>query len=477
MKVIYLSENYIYINENDRIIRKELSYEKGIITSSIGYKNVLNITFKLPKNIDKDMLEIEAEKYVFTEGSLDYNKEYKISYVFREFEEFYNVEAFVVDTEVLKKEFEKYLKVFKYIDFISLKPRIFKSYYDITGAAPKNDAFIYLDEEEAFLSCFENGEFVFVKSISKLSSLAKQLDKSLKEVIEILKTKGFNEENYEDKETYSAIENFFSQFFMKVNNLINYSVSYYSLSKIERIFLYSPFEIKGLIENYENFWNLSGIEFKKYSLDNTDYDSFDYTAAVYNSRHYLNEEENFSIFPKPVPFYKTKTGTLSLLAVVCFGFVAADAFIKYQTLKQQENKILVLKRKVQRIQREEKLLKTAIAKFQNEAVKLHEQNIDLQKQISDISGKVLYLDNIQKQEPVTNQLADLVKELKKYSLKLISFDKEGTHTQLILTSTFDNSSDIARLMKDLNSMGYKNVTSSEIKNNLGIYIAKVSYDE
>jgi cell division protein FtsB len=475
--VIYLSRDYIYVNENDRIIRKEFSYEKGIVTSSIGYKDILNITFKLPKTVDKDMLEIEAEKYVFTEGSLDYNKEYKINYEFREFEDYYNVEAFVVETDVLKKEFEKYLKVFKYIDFISVKPKVFQSYYDITATASKNDAFIYLDEEEAFLSCFEKGEFVFVKSISKLSALAKQLDKSVKEVVEILKTKGLDAESYEDSEIYSVVEGFFSQFFMKVNNLINYSVSYYSLSKIERIFFYSPFEIKGLVHNYESFWNLSGIEFKKYVLENTDYNPFEYTAAVYNSRHYSNEKENFSIFPKPVPFYKTKTGVLLLLALVCFGFVAADATFKYHILKRQEEKILILKRKVQRIKREEKLLKTAVVKFQKKEAKLREQNSDLQKQISDISEKVLYLENIQRQEPVSNQMADLVRELKKYGLKLISFDKNDTKTEIVITSSFDNSADIARLMKDLSSMGYKNVTSNEIKNTLGIYIAKVSYDE
>jgi len=246
LKVIYLSKDSIYINENDRVVKKELGYEKGIITSSLGYNHILNITFKLSKDIDKEMLEVEAEKYVFTEGSLDYSKEYKINYIFKEYDDHYNVEAFIVETDVLKKQFEKYLKIYKYIDFISAKPFVFKSYYDISNIKPQNDAFIYLDENEAFLSCFENGEFVFVKSISKLSSLAKQLDVSVDEVKNILMTKGLNQDNYDDIETFNVIDSFFTQFFMKVSNLINYSVSYYGLTKVDRIFFYSPFEIENL---------------------------------------------------------------------------------------------------------------------------------------------------------------------------------------------------------------------------------------
>ena len=112
MKVIYLTDEYVYINENDRVVRKEFSYEKGIITASIGYSHILNMTFKLQKPIEKEMIEIEAEKYIFTEGSLDYSKEYKINYFFKEYEDYYNVEAFIIEIDKIKSEFEKYLKTF-----------------------------------------------------------------------------------------------------------------------------------------------------------------------------------------------------------------------------------------------------------------------------------------------------------------------------------------------------------------------------
>jgi len=476
LKVIYLKQDAIYVNEDDRVVKKEFSYEKGVVTASIGYNHILNITFKLPKTIEKDMLEIEAEKYVFTEGSLDYSKEYKINYIFKEYEDYYNVEVYAIETNKLKKEFETFLKVYKYIDFISAKPFIFGAYYDIVKNKSGNDVFIYFERDEAFLSCFENGEFLFVKSISKLSTLAKQLDKSVEETIELLKEKGLNEEQYENSEIYNIIDSFFSQFFMKVNNLINYSVSYYSLSKIERIFFYSPFEINGLFETYTDFWNLSGIEFKKYEVP-SDYDAFDYTAVIFNTKNYTNENLNFSIFPKPLPFYKTRSGLLVGAILICVSVLAGDMYYKCQVINRQTVRIDTLKKKFSRKKRELKLLKQAIIKYEKQINSVKSENTALKNQISDISDKILFLNRIEKKTLVSNQLADLINTLKKYDLKIVSFTKTDSHTDLEIISKFNNSSNIARFMKELKKLGYKNIASKLIENSNGIYISKVSYDE
>jgi len=476
VKVVYLTNQYMYINEDDRIVKSDIKKEKGIITSTIGYNDIINITFKLSKNIQKDMLEVEAEKYIFLEGSIDYSREYKINYVFKEFEDFYNVEAFIIETDVLKQKFENYLKTFKYIDFISAKPFVFKSYYDITKTTPKNDIFIYFDENETFLSCFEKGEFVFVKSINKLSALAKDLNLTIEETIEILKDKGLNQEKYEDINQYNIVDSFFSQFFMKVNNLINYSVSYYSLEKINRIYFYSPFNIKNIFENYRSFWELSGIEFKKYELE-TDYDNFDYTTVIYNSKNYENEQENFSIFPKPVAFYKTKGGVLFVFTLFLFLLIGIDGFMKYQTINENEQKIVSLKKHINRIKTRFNLLKNAINKYKKEYSTLQQENLNLKNQISDVDSKIVYLQNIQRKPTLTNQIMDITYEFKKYNLKLISMDKNATHTDLTVVSSFENSSNIAKFIKDMYNLGYKNITSKQIDNNNGIYIAKVSYDE
>jgi len=476
MRVLYLAKNYMYINEDGRIIKSEIKKTKGVVTSSIGYKHIVNISFKLPKSINKEMLEIEAEKYVFTEASLNYDKEYKINYHFREYKDHYIVEAYIVDVEILKKEFEEHLKTFNHIDFISADPFVFKAYYTVTSDKPQNDVFICFSENEAYLSYFEKGEFVFVKSLSKLTTLSKELGLDVKETVSLLEQKGLDESLYENKEHYFVVENFFSHLFMKVNNLINYSINYYEVAKAERIFFYSPFKIKALFESYGDFWKLSATEFKPYKI-NTDYDYLEYTACVYNSKHYERENENFSVFPKPVPFYKKRSTVFIAFLLLVAAVLATDAYFKNRVIKKQENEISKLNAQIIKLKKEHSLVKMKLKKYQQDVLYLKEQNSALQKEIADISDKVLYLQTIQKQPLSTNELAYLVSVLKKHKLKLAGFEKKGSHVELLVISRFNNSSEVARMLKDLYRHGYKNVASSYINNNKGIYLSKVSYDE
>ena len=475
-KIIYLAKDCIYINENDRVLKKEFSFEKGVVTTTIGYNSILNINFKLPKNIDKELLELEAEKYLFKEGSLSYEKEYKIVYKFKEFEDFYNIEAFIVEVEVLKKEFSKYIQTFKYIDFISAKPFVFKSFYDINKTDFKKDAFIYFSEEESFLSGFENGEFVFVKGLNKFDSLVKNLGLAEKEVIELLSKNGLNEEAYENKEYFRIIESFFSEFFMRVNNLLNYSSNYYNLEKFDRIYFYSPFEINGLFQKYENFWNLSDIEFKKYEV-NSDYDAFDYTALIYNSKNYQNEKENFTIFIRPLPFYKTKIAKLIVFVFIGLLIVSIDAYLKYQKILNQQQKIAMLNKQILENKKKSDLILKKIKALKEKIKNLKTENIALENQILDIEDKVMFLKDIQFSKLTTNEVADIVNGLSKYNLKLISFNKVENHIELEVVSKFKNSSKIASFMKYLSSLGYTNIQSNEIKNENNLYISKVSYSD
>jgi len=475
-KLIYIAKDYIYIKENDNIVKKGFSFEKGIITTTIGYNSILNINFKLPKTVSKELLELEAEKYLFKEGSLSYEKEYKIVYKFKEFEDFYNVEAFIVEIEVLRKEFIKYIQTFEYIDFISAKPFVFKSFYDITNTDFKKDVFIYFSEEESFLSFFEDGEFLFVKGLNRFDSLAKSLNLTNKEVISLLSSSGLYEESYRNKEHYKIIENFFAEFFMRVSNLLNYSSNYYNIEKIDRIYFYSPFKINGLFQKYEDFWKLSAIEFKKY-LVNSDYDDFDYTALIYNSNNYYNEKENFTIFVRPLPLYKTKIVQLAIFLFVGFLIICIDAYLRYQTISKQEEKINMLNKQILANKKESNQFLTQIKILKSKLKNLKNEHITLKKQILKIENKIDFLKNIQFSKLTTNEIADIVNGLSEYNLKLFSFNKIENQIELKIISKFKNSSEIASFMKYLSALGYKNIQSDEIKNEDNLYISKVSYND
>jgi len=475
-KVLYLTKNYLYIYENDRVVRKEYSKDKGIVTSTILLKDIYNINFKLPKDLKEEELIIEAEKYVFTEGALDYTKQYKINYIFQDLGDFYFVDAFVVELETLKEIFASHLKLYKYIDFISPAPLVFKEYYNITNIKPQVDVFIYFNQEDAFLSCFKNGEFVFTKSINKLNVLSANLNISVEECIELLKQKGLNKELYEDEDVYNKIYSFFSQFFMKVNNILNYSINFYHLDKINKIYFYSPFEIKNLFESYIDFWNLSGIEFKKYEIE-SEYDSFDITAAFFNARHYQDEKINFSIFNRPLPFYKQETGKIIILILVLFSIIGADAFYRYKKINQEEVKLKKLKIEHKRKQRELASVKIGIKKYQKLIKNIKEENLKIQSRIDLINTKLVTLYKIVQTPPITNEFADIIVLLKKHSLKITEFSKNKNMLTVTIVSEYDNSSEIAKFMKDLLKFGFKDVYSKQILSKENKYISKVEFKD
>ena len=170
-------------------------------------------------------------------------------------------------------------------------------------------------------------------------------------------------------------------------------------------------------------------------------------------------------------------GILILMFVLGFLLINADAYLKYEKLMQQENEIAKLEANIKRHDKERKMLKKTIKRYELQLESLTTENSGLKNQISDISDKVLFLKGIQNSSKCYNQIQDVLKELKKYDLKLISFNKNSNHTDLILITDFKNASSIANFMKNISKYGYKNISSTKILNKNGIYISKVSYDE
>ncbi|MEO1923356.1 MAG: hypothetical protein ABGX25_02410 [Nautiliaceae bacterium] len=475
MSIIYLQKEYIYIYENGKIERKEFTKEKGIITTTISYKDVYHMGFKLPKNLSKEMLLMEAEKYVFTEGGLDYEKQYKINYYFQELEDNYYVDAFVVDIDNLKKLLAPYLETYKYIDFISLGPFVFESFYEMEKVSSRVDVFVYFSKDDAYMSCFKEGKFVFCKGLSKLSSLANTLNISADEVVDILVNKGLDSSLYDKEEIFNEINNFFSQLFMRMNTVINYSVNFYQLGKIDRIYFYSSFNIKNFFETFSDFWNLSGVDFKKYPVK-SEYDAFDVTATYFNALHYDNEDLNFSIFKRPPPFYKRETGKLLILSGIVILGVGIDIAYKYLTINKLQKEISVLEVKYNKKVKELDVAKKEVDKLKKKIKFLQKENNEIMSQINYIDKKISKLYLIAKQPPFTNYLAQIMKLLKKYHLKIANFNYNEGKFKVTVVSSYDNSANIALFMQDLLNLKYKKVSSKEISNKNGTYTSQIVFE-
>jgi hypothetical protein len=473
-KIFFLSDDYMYEYSDGRVVKKELKKEDGIYTSVIYFKDIFNHTFKLPADLSEEELLIKAEETVYNEATLDLEKEYKINYKFQKVDNYYLVDAFIVEIDKLEDIFSPVLKTVNYIDFISAAPFVFQEYYEIGSIIPRNDIFIYFTPTDAFVAGFKEKNFVFVKSLDKFSTLSIQTQLSSEELIKILEEKGLDKSLYEKEGLFNSIEQFFSQFFMKVNNLVNYTKNFYHIDKIDRIYFYSNIKIKNLIENYENFWHLSGIEFKKFEIE-TAYDAFEYCATIYNANHYLNEEENFSIFLRPPKFYKTESGKLIIFSVVVIFLVLADAMYKFYVIKSQEEKLTRLQTTLTEREKKLKLLISKIKSYENKIKQEQDAIVNINKQISDINTKIDYLYNLKLKEPLYNEIADIVNFLIKNNLKLMKFEKVNTKYVIILQSNKYNSKLIAKFINYLITLGYKNVNSKAIINQKNNYVTQIRF--
>ena len=475
MKIINLTNKYQYIFNNGKIVKKDLLKEKGIITSFLHPKDFLTITKRFDSHLSEEEIFLEMEKYIYSYPGVDINKEYKTIFLPVERQNNITMEAILVDTYQLEHKFENILKIYKYIDFISPSFLAWGEYYNLTKMVPKKDIFIYLNEEEAFLSAFDEGNYIFYKSLNKLSTLAKLLKKDIKEVIDLLKLKGLDVNKYEDKNEFNIIDKFFNDFFFKVFNIINISLNDYQIAEFNRIIFYSPFEINGLFEEYENYWNLNGIEFKK-SVLNTEYDHLEYLITVFNAKNYKNQAINLTIFNKPPNFFTTKAGIfISLFIISIFSVIGFFEYKNYSLLKE--------KKLINKLQKEYLWLKTRHKQEIKLAKNYKDENNQIDKKIGELNENI---DKIRKKinvlyknakEPIFyNVLAEISKSMEKFSLKANKIYKKNKKVIIIIVSNYDNTQEVTSFMNDLINYGFKKVNSSFILNKKNIYISKVSFN-
>ena len=469
MKKIIFLDKELYIFDK-RVVKEEFKYKRGLVSATLPYEKVYPLSFKLSKTIEKEMLEIEAERYVFTDGALDYTREYKIVYLFNEYTDFYLVDAFVIDVEEEKKYFSEYLKTFKYIDYISLAPFVFESFYKFNN--PKIDVFIYLNENDAFLSGFKDGKLIFVKTLNKLSILSKNLNIDISKLATMLKNFGLDKESYEDEFIFSYIENFFSDFFMKVNNILNHAIGFYNLEKIDRIFFYSPFEIKGLFDIYKDYFAVTETEFKKYEI-NSEFDPFIYSAILYNVEHIKDEKTNISIFKRPLPIYKKRVGQIAIFIMIILTLLGSDLFLRYKKIENKKLIVEEFKKKYKTIELENKNINLQI-KEKKKSIALIEKEIkDIQKRLNHTTRNLNILKSILKSPIFSNELNKILFAIYKNNLKLVSLSKNDGKFIIHVASKDKDSYKIALFMQNLIKIGFKDVNSVFVKENNGLYISEV----
>lgn len=319
---------------------KELA-KNNFFISYVQTKDIISSTVDISRSIAGEDLRDAIEIKAYDELGLDSGAEYSIFYFESQKqdgdERIFNVIA--VDKASLYDIFAD-VKDIKYVDYITTAPFLFKSLYsksilESTGT----DCFVYFHKDDAHVTIYQNGEYIFSKSIRyslKVISdtfskeLGKHVDES--EFFSMLSKTGLQNKN----NTYQQqLMKLFGEVFVYVNDVILYAKRAYNLDKIDQIYLGTELGyVAGLEEFCHNYVNIPTKKLEIKVSKNASEIEVDpmHSLLALSAQEFLEggveDELNISIFKKPPPFKNRPSGKLVQIAAATL--VLSMAYPTYQ---------------------------------------------------------------------------------------------------------------------------------------------------
>ena len=450
---------------------KKPEFEKNQLTISyLNTSHFINSTLSISKNIPEEDLFDAIYNKIYDDLGLDQAVEYSLQYI----ESFNTIDdenryfqVFIVDPLSLQKDFETTVQNIQYLDIIIPSPLLIKSLYTKELIQTNGvHCFIYFQENDAFVTIYENREFVYTKSIKySFIQMHERLCELYGEKIDYDDfLQFFSMENLKD--TTSDYKNYFlklyKELFANINDILTYAKRAFEIDSFDQVYIGSQIEtVTKLDEILEVELNIKTSEFEfNYGYDSNGQfiDQLQYLMQLYTT---IDEEDkylcNFSIYHRPPTFVKRESG--KLLITVGAAFALAFAYpVTYWALtyaQELQNDLLktqftelhiqkttreaTIKSKFAEKEKASQLLsleKNDYIKKKNTLIKIHEVKVDypmkaklLTELTKDLNRFKVNLENIryvQKQNTKT------------FTFSLISpKDKEITKLVEFLTKTHD----------------------------------------
>ncbi|SFV53111.1 FIG00470756: hypothetical protein [hydrothermal vent metagenome] len=311
-----------YLLKNQKLIQqKKLTYNSAnFVSTYINNKEIISSSVEISRSIPiedtEDILEIKA----YEELGLDQAVEYSIKYIERETTGDSRIfDLFVVDLDVLGESFVDITYETKYIDLIVPAPLLYKAVYDREILADDGvHCFIYITQSDAFITFYQDGQYLYSKSIEY--SLERIYDKYCElsgdrvdeaDFFKILESEGLKTVHADYQQNLMKL---FGDIFITINDIVIYAKRAFDLDTIDQMFIGSSLgPIIGLDEYSENYLGLQSSELNfNFNLENDDWyiDQLQLMLTV-TSMEYLEDIDstiNFTIFERAPVFYKRTSG-------------------------------------------------------------------------------------------------------------------------------------------------------------------------
>ena len=303
-------------------------YAKGQYTISyLNTRAFINSNLSISKNIpDEDLYDAIFSK-VYDELGLDQAIEYHIQYIetFNNLDEDNrNFHVFIVDP-IVQDVFDEPIKKIKYIDHIIPAPLLLKSLYSKELIEDSGvHCFVYFQENDAFISIYNEKEFIYTKSINySFKQMHERFCELFGEQVEYEDFINFFSNENLKTSTSNYKEHFiklYKEIFANINDILTYVKRALDIEKIEHVYVDSQVStITQLNEMAEVELSIKSSNFDfNYDFENEDESEMDQLHLLMHLYTTVPKDEkydcNFSTYHRPPKFIKRESGRVILLA-------------------------------------------------------------------------------------------------------------------------------------------------------------------
>lgn len=322
----YMQTSYAFSGNKISQIDLSKANKNNFFISYIKYKDLLIGNIEIPISTEEDDISNLITIKAYEQFNLDPSSEYKIVYnetvSISSETKIFNV--FITDVVLTDKLFSFALKKIPYIDYIVAAPLMFYPLYKKNILSSQNtDAFMVLQEDDAFMAVYQNGEYIqsrplrySIKNISdKFSTLSgnKLNDSAFLDIIK-------NGTNTQDDRNRDFIIEIFDEISYYIGDLVN-SLSRFIGSNISNINVITDIKMGNFAEFIQEKLDIPtthlepniAINSKEVASSNI------HNIMVINSQYYKETQENdfnFSNFLRPLPLFQRNSGKLILYTLV-----------------------------------------------------------------------------------------------------------------------------------------------------------------
>lgn len=307
-----------------------------LVVSYLNTKDFITSQIAISKNIPEEDLYDALSSKAYDELALDQAVEYKIQYIetFNSLDEDNrHFHVFIVDPLDLTSTFASVVEKVKYIDTITPVPLLLKALYSKEIVASSGvHCYIYLQENDAFITVYTDSEFLYTKSIKfSFIDMHERFCELYGERIDYDDfLKFFANENL--KESESDYKTYFiklyKELFANVNDIITYIKRAFEIDKIDQLFIGSQIQtVTQLDEMLEAELHVKAFAFDfDYGLGNNDSYIDQLHALLYLNANLPIEDRykcNFTLYKRPPKFIYRDSGRLIIITLASLALAFA----------------------------------------------------------------------------------------------------------------------------------------------------------